>query len=257
MPFVIPNAEQPPTYPAQAVLDATDIGCIVSALGLTGVSNGCAVTAGSGMKVNVAAGAALFAGALVPVAAASGVTVAPASTTDRRDAVVVDTTGTVSVLTGTPCPFVNWTTSDGINSPPIKPTLTANYVLLADLMVPAAVSSITSAMLFDRTTIILTNPRVAVARQAGSSAPVTTASGLLIPANAQRQQLEIYNNSLTEIVFLSLGSTASLNAGARLNVNGGSWSTPQRAGGTVYTGAIYGICTNNAGGTAAVSYAEV
>lgn len=57
------------------------------------------------------------------------------------------------------------------------------------------------------------------------------------PANAARKEITVVNDSDT-VVYLHLGGAGgALNAGIRLNANGGSWSS------TKYRGAIRSICS--------------
>ena len=74
---------------------------------------------------------------------------------------------------------------------------------------------------------------------------------LVVPANAARVEAWVYNLSV-EQVFLGLGSSPSVSSGIFLPPNGGVW--PSQG---AYTGAVYGICTNNVTGLAAVSFSEV
>jgi len=91
MALVTPTAESAPTYPAQAVPDATDFAALSAAVAQTGVVSGCTVSAQStpNMTVAVAAGTVLVGGVSAPVAATASVTITTSPTTgDRRDIVV-------------------------------------------------------------------------------------------------------------------------------------------------------------------------
>ena len=95
------------------------------------------------------------------------------------------------------------------------------------------------------------------ANRPNTSATVTTTNSTIVPANITtsgyvgRSQVWVYNLSGTETVYLSLGSTASVGTGIRLNPNGGYYTS------TTYQGDINAICTNLYGGSANVSISEV
>ena len=82
----------------------------------------------------------------------------------------------------------------------------------------------------------------------GGSATVGTSSGQIVAANSSRQELYIYNNHATNVVYLSLGGTAAVGQGARINPNGDYFYTAS------YTGAVSAIAT---GASTGVSIAEV
>jgi hypothetical protein len=82
----------------------------------------------------------------------------------------------------------------------------------------------------------------------GAAATVGTSSGQIVAANASRQELYIYNNHATNIVYLSLGGTAVVGQGARINPNGDYFYT------TSYTGAVSAIAT---GASTGVGITEV
>jgi hypothetical protein len=157
MALVLPTAETPSlAHAAQAVLDATDLGALVVALDQTGVVSGCAVsTPGSGgtYTVAVAAGVIESSGVYQKVAAVTNLAIPTASTNDRRDIVVCSASGTVSIVQGTACGVVNWTTTSGV-LPPVKPAVPAGSVLLAELYIVGGATAITSAEIYDKTCII-------------------------------------------------------------------------------------------------------
>lgn len=51
---------------------------------------------------------------------------------------------------------------------------------------------------------------------------ITTASQVVVPANANRQYLLLINDSDT-VIYLNLNGAAAANSGIRLNANGGSY----------------------------------
>lgn len=85
-------------YDAQAFPDPTDVAAIAGALDGIGVVSGCAVTAVTAMKVAVAAGKVVIGGVAYTVTSFTP-PVATASSTDRRDAVVVKAATKSTALT--------------------------------------------------------------------------------------------------------------------------------------------------------------
>lgn len=82
--------------------------------------------------------------------------------------------------------------------------------------------------------------RKATADQPGTAVSVDAASEVVAAANPDRAEITIQNDHATQIIYLSLGGTAALNSGIRLNALGGSWTS------NAYTGAINGIATGAA-----------
>lgn len=76
-----------------------------------------------------------------------------------------------------------------------------------------------------------------------SHTPVTVGTGstVVVSANAARQYLLLVNDG-TEAIYVSLGGAAALNAGIRINGNGGSYEMAVGYG-NIYLGAVTGICT--------------
>ena len=161
MTLVIPNIEDSPTYQAQAVIDKTDLAAVSQAAQQNGVVSGCLVSAGTGLSVTVAAGVVVVAGTSVLVNAVSNVTSLygggtwAAAASDRRDIVIVNGSGVVSIVQGTATTesSVPWTTASTKN-PPVKPAIPAGCVLLAEVYVPGSAASITAANITDKTTIV-------------------------------------------------------------------------------------------------------
>ena len=63
-----------------------------------------------------------------------------------------------------------------------------------------------------------------------------------LAANTSRIHALLINDS-DEAVYIKLGAAAVLNAGIRLNANGGSYEMSEAAG-NLYTGAINAICAS-------------
>jgi hypothetical protein len=160
MALVIPNLESSPTFDAQAIGDATDQVAQLALAQQTGVVSGCAVSAQSSpnMTVAVAAGSVVVGGTAVAVSAVSSLSIGAASGSDRKDIVVVDNTGTVSVVAGTPCGTAGWsrnTANPFTNPPPIKPAIPSSSVLLGEVYVAASTTEIDAGNLIDKTPIVV------------------------------------------------------------------------------------------------------
>jgi len=149
-----PTYENPTAYHAQAVLDNTDLKAVSVAPNFTGVASGCAVSANATMGVAIASGTILINGA--PYTTVGGTSaVSSASVGDRRDIVYATWSGSAVVFTtaaGTPA-TAGWTFGTQ-GTPPIKPTLPDNAVLLAEVYVVGTGATpttvITSAEIVDK-----------------------------------------------------------------------------------------------------------
>lgn len=141
MPF-IPNSGDA-TYQDLAEPDSIDFEILLRGLDGTGVISGCAVTAGaSGLSVAVASGTATLAGAPLSVSSAT-ITLSPANASNPRfDLVYVGSNGTPVALTGTASTNPVFPSSSGV--------LPANSVPLAVVYVPAAATSVTTAMIVQK-----------------------------------------------------------------------------------------------------------
>ncbi len=180
MALVTPNAESLPAFPAQAVLDATDVAALSSAIDGSGVISGCQVSAQStpNMTVQVAAGSVYVNGATVSVAAVASLAIAAASAGDRRDIVTVNSSGAVSVTTGTASTVAGWTaTSTG--APPVKPAIPAGSVLLGEVYVAASTTSIGASNLTDKTTTVSAPPLTAIGGTISANVTINTTSTLV------------------------------------------------------------------------------
>ena len=199
MPFTIPNIEASPTFDGQAVPDFTDWAALTAGESSTGVINGCGVTqhTGSDMNVAVAAGNIFVnGGASIAVAAVTSLAIGAASASDRRDIVTVNSSGTVSVTAGTACGTAGWTrNSSGL--PPVKPSIPANSVLLAEVYVAATTTVITTAAnIIDKTLIIGVAP-IQVTTQSGTTytLALTDANSEILASNASAITVTVPPNS--------------------------------------------------------------
>lgn len=152
MPLLVPNLQSAPTFDAQALFDATDLNAIASALDGTAVTSGCGVTPDTDMTVTVASGDVTVGGSPVSVAGGT-VTASAASAYDRKDIVVVNDSGDLSIVEGTPCTVAGWTRTNAA-LPPVKPAIPSDSVLLAELYVAATTTEIESGNIIDKTTLL-------------------------------------------------------------------------------------------------------
>lgn len=86
------------------------------------------------------------------------------------------------------------------------------------------------------------------ATQSGTSQTVGTSSVEVVADNPSRYEVYIYNDHATNVVYLSLGGTASVGSGIRINPGGDFFYS------TSYTGAISAIST---GASTSLTIAEV
>ncbi len=73
-----------------------------------------------------------------------------------------------------------------------------------------------------------------------TSVTVGATSTAVLSANSDRNFVEIVNDS-DEVIYLKLGSSATMNSGIRINANGGSFWIGKD---NLYTGAITAICAS-------------
>jgi hypothetical protein len=143
MTFIVPNDSGSLAHERQAQLDQHDFSILARAHETTGVVTGCGVTAQvtPDMTVAVASGSIRWqGGSVVNVSAVSSLTIGSADPTNPRfDLVVVNNSGTVSVLAGT------------ASTNPVFPDVTAgSYIALAAVYVPAADTAISSNQIVDK-----------------------------------------------------------------------------------------------------------
>lgn len=68
---------------------------------------------------------------------------------------------------------------------------------------------------------------------------LSIASQLVLRENPLRKGFALINDSAT-VIYISKTSPATVNAGDRLNANGGSYSMPD-SGGRIWTGPMYAV----------------
>lgn len=147
MAFTIPSISTA-TYPNQSHLFKTDVDILVQGYNGEGVASGCAVTAQGtpDMTCAVASGSARIGGATVSVSSGNVTVTAANASNDRIDLVVVNNSGTKSVVAGTAA------------ATPVQPAVPANSVALAQVYMPAGATSVTSSQIVDKRVIVLTSP---------------------------------------------------------------------------------------------------
>ena len=173
MPLTVPNIETAPTFDAQALMDSTDLAAIIASEYGNGVISGCLVTPSSLMTVTVASGSVLINNAVVACAGGT-VTAGAASTYDRKDIVVINSSGTISITAGTPCATAGWTQAAS-GAPPVKPSIPANSVILAELYIASTTTTVASGNIIDKTTTVLGS--VIPALGTAGQVPGVTAAG--------------------------------------------------------------------------------
>lgn len=155
MALTIPTIESAPTFDGQSISDATDWSSMANAVNGSGLISGGAVTAGSGMSVNVAAGTGAFQGVGFSWSAVTNFAITAASASDRRDLVAVTSSGLVVGVLGTACGTAGWTRSS-TGLPPVKPPLfPANSILLGEVYVASTTSSLAAGNLIDKRTLLM------------------------------------------------------------------------------------------------------
>lgn len=170
MTYTIPNVAVASYAPQSEVFQA-DIDALVGGMNDTGVVSGCAVTAQGtpNMTVAVASGVVMSSGVLSSVSSGNVTITAADSTNPRIDLIVSNTTGTKSAVQGTAA------------ISPLAPALSAGYILLAMVYVPATAAAITTAMITDKRVPV---PGFEVIR-VGKSGTLTTGAGVT-PVNSSR-----------------------------------------------------------------------
>lgn len=78
------------------------------------------------------------------------------------------------------------------------------------------------------------------AKEAGTFVTVGAASVQIVASNGGRSEVTICNDHATQVLYLSLGGTAVVGSGIRVNAAGGSYTT------NAYSGAINGIASGAA-----------
>ena len=149
MPFYTPQAEDSPTYPGQAILDACDMTAITqSEIGTGWISGGSVTASGIGMTLTVASVIAASLNTSL-VNTGGSVTASVGAYGDRRDVVTLTSANALAIVQGTPCAVPNWATTSTVN-PPVKPAIPSTSVLLWELYVPGGATTVANTNLTDK-----------------------------------------------------------------------------------------------------------
>ena len=151
MALTIPNIESNPTYDAQSVPDFTDWTALNALNQGTAVISGMQVTPSAGMTVNVASGQYTINNTAQKYAGGT-LTISGAAAFDRKDIIVANISGVVSIVSGTNSTVSGWTRASTF-LPPVKPSIPANAVVLSEVYVGASTTTIAVSNLIDKTPI--------------------------------------------------------------------------------------------------------
>ena len=163
MALIIPESQNNPTWPAQAVLDNTDLNALYLLGQATGVISGFQLSgsltnpSSTVISGNITSGTYSISGTYTSVSAAGFQTLA-ASTGDRRDIVIASGT-TVSVVQGTAITIAGWNNGSVVD-PPVKPAVPSGTMLIGEIYVPgtAAFTAISNTWYTDKTAIFVPIP---------------------------------------------------------------------------------------------------
>ncbi len=144
MGFSIPNAGTA-SFIQQAEPDAVDIDTLTLGFADSGVVSGCGVTYNSVLTVTVAAGTMKWAGTNAAVAGGNLTVGAADPGLARFDLIVVNSSGTHSVVAGTAA------------ATPVFPAIPATSVPLASVFVPAAATTLSANNIIDKRVILTTS----------------------------------------------------------------------------------------------------
>ena len=260
MPLVVPNIESNPAFNGQAVADSTDWAILTAAAAGTGTVSGGQVTqdTGTDMKVAVSAWTGYVGGVEYTQAATGGspLTIAAASTTDRRD-LVVFTVGTgFVVVQGTPCGTANY---------PVKPAIPANSAALGEVYVASTTTAITTASNIVDKSCLITDAE-AVNFLSGSNATATvwgTATTLITTGTLTAGVWEViasvaYGLNTGSTVRAGTISSAVASGTATIEANSTLASAPVLSGAATgvtgeQTTTVLGTVTVPAGDTATIN----
>ena len=167
MAFTLPNVTVA-GFTDQAEPDSVDIGILTAGHSITGVVSGCAVTpqGSPDMTVAVASGTISVLGVQQAVTSGNVTITAAHATLARKDIVVVSSAGVKSVTAGAAA------------AQPLKPSVPANSVVLAEVYVPAADTAIQGNQITDKRVIVLAylSGKVQAVRKSADTSRSSTAT---------------------------------------------------------------------------------
>lgn len=175
MPFIPNNAQA--TYPRLGTPFSSDFDELIATFLNNAVVEGCAITAGTGLSVSMAAGTRLAAGRFAIVAALSNQALSAAhATLHRIDTIVLNSSGTFTIRAGTAADL------------PVPVAYTAGDIVLAFVYVPATATTLTTVdNIVDKRAI--RDPRGTIYNAGAQTAITAVVSnsnafpGVTIPAN--------------------------------------------------------------------------
>jgi len=144
-------------YATDQWLQVVDWQSMARAIGVNGVLTGLQVSPVSGMNISVAAGEALINGKKIIKSSSTELAVPAANANyPRKDIVVLNDSGTLSVVSGSPEAIYPDPDKVGIYTPiPRPPSLPTNSIILAEIWVPAGATSIGSENIYDKRHIVV------------------------------------------------------------------------------------------------------
>lgn len=226
MALTLPNLQSGPTFDGQSIADAVDFAALVAGTDQNGVVSGGVVTAGTGMAVTIASGAGLFNGTAFTWSTSTNLAVTAASATDRKDIVVVNTSGTVAVVTGTACGTVGWNRGS-VGFPPVKPNIPANSILLGEIYIAGTTSSMAAGNLIDKSVVVIPRSILYIGSatagsglQTGIGTGITDITGLAVTLTAVAAKLYRVSVKIAVTVgTLAATTTLTLRAGTNTVVD--------------------------------------
>ena len=137
------------------IIFSNDLNSVLEGFKGNGVLYGLAVSAGVGMQVSVALGKAFANGQIIIKTGATTVAIdASHATLPRKDIIVMNSSGTISVVSGSPSAAIPASQTQLNTYQPIAPNIPPNYIVLAEIWVPAAAVSILDSYISDKRIIL-------------------------------------------------------------------------------------------------------
>ena len=251
MPFYTPQAEDSPTYPGQAILDACDMTAITqSEVGTGWISGGSVTASGIGMTLTVASVIAASLNTSL-VNTGGSVTASVGAYGDRRDVVTLTSANALAIVQGTPCAVPNWATTSTTN-PPVKPAIPSTSVLLWELYVPGGATTVANTNLIDKRVALRNDgvasvgvSRAAVQNETTVFTGAVTAQTITLPAAPPMGTTNtVINNGSVSLTIAAGGADTISSFGTTGNITCAASATYQliyNTGNTTW----YMIDTNN------------